>query len=64
MGADPVGLCVSCIHSRRITSGKGATFWLCRLAERDPAYPKYPPLPVLRCGGYQRAEGRPERLQE
>lgn len=48
---DP-GLCASCVESRRITSDKGSTFWYCRLAERDPSFPKYPPLPVLSCRGY------------
>jgi hypothetical protein len=36
-------------------SGKGATFWLCRRSERDPSFPKYPVLPVLRCRGYEPA---------
>jgi hypothetical protein len=49
-----VGLCASCRHSRRITSGKGSTFWYCRLAESNPRFPKYPSLPVLRCDGYIR----------
>jgi hypothetical protein len=50
------------MHSRRITSGKGGTFWLCRLAERDPSFPKYPILPVLRCRGYEPAvAGEPDR---
>jgi len=48
---DP-GLCASCVESRRITSGRGSTFWYCRLAERDPSFPKYPALPVLSCRGY------------
>ncbi|HEV8612583.1 MAG TPA: hypothetical protein VGQ73_03670 [Gemmatimonadales bacterium] len=62
MTAGEVGLCSSCVHSRRITSGKGGTFWLCRLAERDPSFPKYPILPVLRCRGYEPAgAGEPDR---
>ena len=55
MNYSDVGLCASCVHSRQITSGKGSTFWLCRLSERDPAFPKYPPLPVLSCRGYEPA---------
>ena len=47
------GLCSGCAHSRRITSGKGGTFWLCRLSEGDPGFPRYPMLPVLRCRGYE-----------
>jgi len=44
------------VHARRITSGKGATFWLCRRSESDPAFPKYPALPVLSCRGYEPGE--------
>jgi len=28
-------------------------FLLCELSETDPAYPKYPPQPVVRCEGHQ-----------
>ena len=48
-----VGLCLTCIHSRKVTSGKGSTFRLCELSKTDPRFPKYPPLPVLRCAGYE-----------
>jgi hypothetical protein len=58
--ADPkraeVGLCASCRQARRILSSKGSEFWLCGRAESDRNYPKYPPLPVLRCLGYEPAE--------
>jgi hypothetical protein len=47
------GLCADCIHARRIESDRGAIFYLCELAAVDPAYRKYPALPVLRCAGYQ-----------
>ena len=47
------GLCADCVHARRIESDRGAIFYLCELAAVDPAYRKYPPLPVLRCAGYQ-----------
>jgi hypothetical protein len=48
-----VGLCATCQHARRIESAKGSTFWLCRLAETDRRFAKYPPLPVVRCLGYE-----------
>jgi hypothetical protein len=51
--ADP-GLCASCLNARRIESGRGSLFWLCRMSERDPRFPKYPVLPVLSCFGYQK----------
>ena len=47
------GLCIACLHGRRIESGKGSVFLLCRRSEYDPRYPRYPRLPVLRCAGYE-----------
>lgn len=48
---DP-GLCGSCLHSRRIVSGRGSAFRLCGLASIDSRFPKYPRLPVFRCSGF------------
>lgn len=48
----PVGLCLTCAHSRQIRSDRGSLFFLCKLAESDPAFPRYPRLPVLSCPGY------------
>ena len=53
---DPIGLCASCRHARIVRSSHGSAFYLCRLAETDPRFPKYPRLPVLRCAGYEFAE--------
>jgi hypothetical protein len=47
------GLCGRCEHGRAIVSGKGTTFWLCRRSQTDPAYPRYPVLPVVRCAGFE-----------
>lgn len=47
-----VGLCLTCGHGRRVQSAKGATFFFCGLSARDPAYPRYPRLPVSSCPGY------------
>lgn len=52
----PPGLCATCVHRRLIASTR-STFLLCGLAEVDPRFPRYPPLPVVECGGYR--EGRP-----
>jgi hypothetical protein len=52
MTSPPAGLCETCRYARRIVSGKGSVFWLCRRAETDPAYPRYPALPVRTCAGY------------
>ncbi|HEX9886596.1 MAG TPA: hypothetical protein VGA70_08915 [Longimicrobiales bacterium] len=56
MGAARTGLCPGCRHVRRITNRRGSTFLLCRRSETDPDYPRYPPLPVLRCRGFESGE--------
>ena len=48
----PLGLCASCLYARHIESAKGSQFLLCELSQSDPAFPKYPRLPVLVCPGY------------
>lgn len=52
----PAGLCERCRHAQKIESDRGSRFLLCRLSFSDPAFPKYPRLPVLRCSGYEPAE--------
>ena len=51
---DP-GRCRDCDSGRRVESARGSVFWLCARAAVDPAFPRYPRLPVLRCEGYQAA---------
>jgi hypothetical protein len=51
-----VGLCLDCRHHRRIATGRGSLFLLCRRSETDPVYPRYPRLPVVRCAGYEAGE--------
>ena len=53
---DPIGLCASCRHARIVHSSHGSIFYMCRLAETDPRFAKYPRLPVLRCAGYELVE--------
>jgi hypothetical protein len=54
---DPaVGLCSDCEHCRNVKSPR-STFYMCQLSFTRPEYPKYPPLPVLRCDGYRPAPG-------
>ena len=53
------GLCASCAHARRVTSARGSTFILCARSQTDARYPKYPPLPVLRCAGHEPRDGEP-----
>ncbi len=54
---DPsLGLCGSCRYRRGVIGRRGATYVLCRRAESDSNYPKYPRLPMLRCAGYEERE--------
>jgi len=53
------GLCADCVHSQRVESARGSVFWLCELSRSNPAYPKYPRLPVLSCPGYRQIESAP-----
>lgn len=50
-----IGLCLTCVHSRKIQSNRDSTFILCKLSQTDPDFPKYPRLPVLTCAGYSPA---------
>jgi hypothetical protein len=54
-----VGLCLRCVHSRKIASPRGSVFFLCELSTADPRFAKYPRLPVLRCEGYEQRQGPP-----
>lgn len=51
-----VGLCSVCAHARTLENRRGSRFYLCGLATVDPAYPRYPPLPVLECLGFSPAQ--------
>jgi hypothetical protein len=52
-----VGLCLDCAHARRIESERGSIFYLCELAVVNPAFRKYPALPVVICSGYVKSTG-------
>lgn len=54
----PAGLCERCVHARLVASARSA-FLRCGLADRDPRFPRYPPLPVLRCAGFTPAPSEP-----
>ena len=51
---DP-GLCGECRHARIVISARGSRFVLCERSRTDPAFPRYPRLPVLSCAGFERA---------
>jgi predicted CoA-binding protein len=58
---DPVGLCRDCRHARPVPAA-AASYWLCRRSASEPAFPKYPALPVRACRGFQWSEsGGPHR---
>ena len=48
---DP-GLCAGCRHRKENRNDRGSVFLYCRKSETDKRFPKYPPLPVLACPGY------------
>ena len=54
MQAPAAGLCDSCRHQRVVNNTRGSSFSLCERSQSDPAYPKYPRLPVLECAGWER----------
>ena len=49
---EPKPLCETCAWMREVVTPKGSRFLLCQLSKTDPAYPKYPPQPVVRCEGH------------
>jgi hypothetical protein len=55
------GLCDSCTAQQIVRTTRGSVFSLCRRSRTDPAFPKYPRLPVLSCRGYE-PRPQPERV--
>jgi hypothetical protein len=47
------GLCDSCRHQREVRNTRGSSFSLCARSRDDPAYPRYPRLPVVSCPGHE-----------
>ena len=50
------GLCAGCAHLQLVPGARGSTFYLCRRSFADPAFPRYPPIPVIVCAGYEPRE--------
>lgn len=46
------GLCATCVHLRLVASRR-SVFVRCGLADSDPAFRKYPGLPVITCRGHR-----------
>jgi len=53
MAPDVNGLCDTCIHQQLVPNTRGSVFSLCKRSREDPAYPRYPRIPVLSCPGYE-----------
>ena len=49
----PHGLCASCRHQRLVPNTRGSVFSLCERSRTDPAYPRYPRVPVVACPGHE-----------
>jgi hypothetical protein len=47
------GLCATCRHMEYTETRRGSVFYRCLRAQTDLSFPKYPPLPVRQCRGYQ-----------
>jgi hypothetical protein len=53
----PAGLCDRCAHQRLVPTTRGAVFSLCERSRSEPErFPRYPRLPVERCGGFEPAK--------
>jgi hypothetical protein len=50
------GLCDTCEHQVEVRNTRGSVFSLCARSRHDPAYPRYPRIPVLACDGYERED--------
>ena len=53
MSRPRAGLCDSCRHQRLVHNTRGSSFSLCERSKHEPAYPRYPRLPVLECPGHE-----------
>ena len=61
--SDRIGLCASCRLVEVVTSSRGSTFYLCTLAATNPAFRRYPILPVRQCHGYEPGAPSPRTLR-
>ena len=52
----PQNLCETCRHVRIVTTPKKSRFVLCTRSKDDSRFPKYPPLPIIRCAGFEQVE--------
>ncbi len=50
------GLCARCRNARAILNDRDSRFVLCERSRVDPAFRRYPALPVVACAGFEPAE--------
>jgi len=53
------GLCDRCRHQHLVPNTRGSVFSLCLRSRTEPAYPRYPRLPVGSCPGYEPRPAEP-----
>ena len=53
----PGGLCDRCRWLRIQRTQRGARFYRCGRADEDATFQRYPPLPMLRCAGFESVDG-------
>jgi hypothetical protein len=58
------GLCDRCRHQQLVPNTRGSVFSLCRRSRTDPAFPRYPRLPVASCPGFDPQAGSPGQPTE
>jgi hemoglobin len=51
------GLCGGCRWARAVVSARGSRFLRCGRADDDPAFARYPALPVRTCAGFEAERG-------
>ena len=55
-GKDVIGLCGRCRSVRAQETKRGAVFYRCARADEDERFMRYPPIPVLRCEGFEESK--------
>jgi hypothetical protein len=58
------GLCAECRHVRVVQNRQGSRFYLCLRSREEPAFRRYPALPVMRCAGFEIRVRDPENHRE
>jgi hypothetical protein len=58
------GLCDSCRHQQLVPNTRGSVFSLCLRSRTEPAYRRYPRIPVAACPGHEpRDRGGAEEVE-